>query len=158
MIIFYNADSGEIVSTSTWTLANPDTYAADGYLLIDGIGRRPVPGGLAAFPFKADASLSSAALIEAIQGDDAGRFTIVGGQLLDDGVAVVLDFTPGKAAASRTELQTDALLKSYFSMTDIELRDYVVANFGLTAKQAGVVVLQRRVVRELARVIGVVRK
>lgn len=158
MIIFYNPDNGEIVSTSTWTLANPDTYAADGYLLIDGIGRRPIPDGLSAFPFKADASLASAALIEAIQGDEAGRFTIVASALLDEGAPVTLDFTPGVGAAGRKELQTDTLLKSYFSMTDAQLRDYVVATFDIPAKQAGVVVLQRRIIREMARVVGVIKK
>lgn len=157
MIIFYNPDNGEIVSTSTWTLANPDTYAAaDGYLLIDGIGRRPVPGGLAAFPFKADASLASAALIEAIQHDEAGRFTIVGGALLDEGAPVTLDFTPGVGAAGRKELQTDTLLKSFFSMTDVELKAYIATTFGYTAKQAEAFVLLRRVILEIARTIGAV--
>ena len=62
MILYYDAE-GKITATSTWTLANPATYEHDGYLMITGVGQRPLPVDVFCFDFQPDASPAMAALM-----------------------------------------------------------------------------------------------
>lgn len=158
MILYYGND-GRITATSTWTLANPATYLADGYLLIAGVGQRPLPGDAFCYDFQPDASPAMAALALEIEADkDHEHFTIVEGALHKDGEAVALDFAPGAAAAAQHGMAADPQIVAFFGMTDEELGGYVVATFGYSAKQAGAFVVIRNVLRDLARAAGVARR
>lgn len=158
MILYYNAD-GKITATSTWTLANPATYLADGYLLIAGVGQRPLPIDAFCYDFQPDASPAMAALALEIEADrDHRHFTIVEGALHKDGEAVPLDFAPGAAAAAQHGMAADPQIVAFFGMTDEELGGYVVATFGYSGKQAGAFVVIRNVLRDLARAAGVARR
>ncbi len=158
MILFYDAD-GKIVSTSTWTLANPATYLADGYLMIANVGQRPLPAQTFCFDFQPDASPAMAALMLEIEADkDHEHFAIVDGALCEDGDPVHLDFTPGSAATAQTGMAADPQIVAFFGMTDEELGGFVVANYGYTARQAGAFVVIRNVLRDLARAANVARR
>ena len=158
MILYYGND-GKITATSTWTLANPATYLADGYLLITGVGQRPLPVDAFCYDFQPDASPAMAALALEIEADkDHERFTIVEGALHKDGEAVPLDFAPGAAAAAQHGMAADPQIVAFFGMTDEELGGYVVGTFDYSAKQAGAFVVIRNVLRDLARAAGVARR
>lgn len=158
MILYYGND-GRITATSTWTLANPATYLTDGYLLIAGVGQRPLPVDAFCYDFQPDASPAMAALALEIEADkDHERFTIVEGALHKDGEAVPLDFAPGAAAAAQHGMAADPQIVAFFGMTDEELGGYVVTTFGYSAKQAGAFVVIRNVLRDLARAAGVARR
>jgi hypothetical protein len=156
MILYYDND-GKIVSTSTWTLANPATYLADGYLMIAGVGQRPLPADMLAFDFQPDTSPAMAALALEIEAAKE-RFTVVDGALLKDGEAVALDFVPGVGATAKVGMASDPTILAFFDMTDEQLAGFVVANFGFTVQQAGAFVVLRGVIRGLARAAGVARR
>lgn len=158
MILYYGND-GKITATSTWTLANPATYEHDGYLMIAGVGQRPLPVDVFCYDFQPDASPAMAALALEIEADkDREHFTIVEGALCKDGEPVALDYAPGAAAAAQHGMAADPQIVAFFGMTDEELGGYVVGNFGYSARQAGAFVVIRNVLRDLARAAGVARK
>lgn len=156
MILYYD-NEGKITATSTWTLANPETYLADGYMMIVGVGKRPLPADVLAFDFQPDTSEAMAALALEIEAEK-DRFTIVDGALLEDGEPVVLDFVPGVASGAKIGMANDPAIVAFFDMTDRELTGLVVANFGYTVQQAGAFVVLRDIIRGLARATGVARR
>lgn len=156
MILYYD-NEGKITATSTWTLANPASYLEDGYMMIAGVGQRPLPADALAFDFQPDTSATMAALALEIEADKE-RFTVIDGALLEDGQAVALDFVPGVAANAKVGMASDPTIVAFFDMTDQQLADYVAANFGYTAQQAGAFVVLRGIIRGLARAAGVARR
>ena len=156
MILYYDAE-GKITATSTWTLANPATYEHDGYLMITGVGQRPLPVDAFCFDFQPDASAASAAMALEIEAEKE-RFTIRDGVLCKDAEPVHLDFTPGSAAAAQVGMAADPQIVAFFGMTDEQLGGYVVTNFGYSARQAGAFVVIRNVLRDLARAAGVAKR
>jgi hypothetical protein len=156
MILYYD-NEGKITATSTWTLANPATYLADGYLMIAGVGQRPLPADAFCFDFQPDTSEAMAAMALEIEAEKE-RFTVVDGALLKDGEAVALDFVPGVGATAKVGMASDPTILAFFDMTDEQLGGYVVTNFGYTAQQAGAFVVLRDVIRGLARAAGVARR
>jgi len=156
MILYYDND-GKITATSTWTLANPATYLEDGYMMIAGVGKRPLPADALAYDFQPDTSAAMAALALEIEAEKE-RFTVVDGALLKDGQAVALDFVPGVAANAKVGMAGDPTIVAFFGMTDQQLGQYVVNNFDYSAQQAGAFVVLRGVIRGLARAAGVARR
>ena len=158
MILYYDAE-GKITATSTWTLANPATYEHDGYLMITGVGQRPLPVDAFCFDFQPDASPAMAALMLEIEADkDREHFTVIDGVLCKDAEPVHLDFMPGSAAAAQVGMAADPQIVAFFGMTDEQLGGYVVTNFGYSARQAGAFVVIRNVLRDLARAAGVAKR
>lgn len=91
MIIFYD-DEGVIRELSTWTLLNPDTYAEDGAMLIEGVGLRGLhPAGYHAVAHDPSADIAAAVLAEEVRRDlieGGGRYRIgPGREILLDGKA-----------------------------------------------------------------------
>ena len=156
MILYYD-NEGKITATSTWTLANPATYLEDGYMMIAGVGKRPLPADALAYDFQPDTSAAMAAMALEIEAEKE-RFTVVDGALLEDGRAVALDFVPGVAATAKVGMANYPTVVAFFDMTDQELAGLVVANFGYTAQQAGAFVVLRDIIRGLARAAGVARR
>jgi len=156
MILYYDND-GKVTATSTWTLANPATYLEDGYMMIAGVGKRPLPADALAFDFQPDTSDAMAAMALEINAEKE-RFTVVDGALLKDGAPVALDFVPGVAATAKVGLASDPTIVAFFDMTDQQLARYVASNFGYTAQQAGAFVALRDIIRGLARAAGVARR
>ena len=156
MILYYDAE-GKITATSTWTLANPATYEHDGYLMITGVGQRPLPVDVFCFDFQPDASPAMAALMLEIEAEKE-RFTIRDGALCKDREPVHLDYTPGAAATAQTGMAADPQVVAFFGMTDEQLGGFVVANYGYSARQAGAFVVIRNVLRDLARAAGVAKR
>jgi len=157
MILFYD-NNGNIIATSTWTLANPATYQDDGYLMISGVGQRPIPDGMSAFPFEPDSSKAMAALADAIQADEDNHYTISDGAILLDGKPVALNFVPGLQAVAMHGMASSPEIVSFFDMTDEQLGGYVVEIFGYSAQQAAAWVLVRNVLRDLARAAGLAKR
>lgn len=76
MILFYDAD-GEIVQIDVRTLVNSDSYAADGYLVVEPGGKVALPEG-AAGAFALD-ELTQPVLAEAVLLDhyaEGGRYYV----------------------------------------------------------------------------------
>ncbi len=158
MILYYD-NEGKITATSTWTLANPATYEHDGYLMIAGVGQRPLPVDAFCFDFQPDASPAMAALMLEIEADkDHEHFAIVDGALCKDGDPLALDFAPGSAATAKMGMATDPQIVAFFGMTDEQLGGFVVANYGYSVRQAGAFVVIRNVLRDLARAAGVAKR
>ena len=156
MILYYD-NEGKVTATSTWTLANPATYLEDGYMMIAGVGKRPLPADALAYDFQPDTSAAMAAMALEIEAEKE-RFTVVDGALLEDGQAVALDFVPGVASGAKIGMANDPAIVAFFDMTEQELARYVAANFGYTVQQAGAFVVLRDIIRGLARATGVARR